>query len=217
MIADETMTTMMVGHGIFSAPVLSPDERDAYMNSPSRMFHNDCGTALTVKDLGECLWDNGMIDHCAGCGENSIRYDNFSPILTDTAKTITASPETIKNVVWYHATPTQTWLQDVKDSKIDIHAGTLMAAYDRLFATGRSGENYIHALRLKPDTVVSALIADDDNDVRRDDAFDVQSYYNVWEDCGSVSIVCAWDSFEVIESITISKSSLKRLKTPYNR
>lgn len=214
MIADKTTT--MVGHSIFSAPALSPDERDAYMGSPSRLFHNDCGSALTVKEYGECVCNGGIIDQCSTCGKNSIHYYSFSPVLTDEAKAIMARPETMKDMIWYHATPNKTWREDIKENKIDIHAGTLMAAYERLFATGGFGENRIYALRLKLDAVISPFMEEDNNDVGRDDDFDVQGYYNVWEDCGSVSIMCAWDAFEVIESSTISKESLKQIKSPYN-
>jgi len=145
----------------------------------------------------------------------SINCLQFSPILTDEAKLITANPEAMKDMIWYHATPADTWQNDLKEAKFDIHAGTLMAAYERLFATGDT-KNYIHALRLKPDAVISPFIEDDEDHIWRGIDYDVQGYYNEWEDCGSISIVCAWDAFEVIESSTISKASLKRLKTPYN-
>ena len=215
-VSVKTTTTKvkMVGRGIFATPARIPDEHNVYTKSESRLFHNACGYTLTVEEYGT-FRKSGFFDPCPKCGEASINYFNFSPILTDEAKSITARPETMKDMIWYHATPHDTWQEDLKEEKFDIHAGTLMAAYERLFATGDT-KNYIHALRLKPEAVISPFIKDDDHDLWMKDEHDVQGYYNEWEDCGSISIVCAWDAFEVIESSTISKASLKRLKSPYN-
>lgn len=168
-------------------------EIDSFDNAGKRFNCNSC---------------NGLIDWSVG----HVPY--VVEVLPEDAEPL-ISKEAVKNQSWFHATTVPNWGEDIMDAGVYIHAGSEVAAEERIKAVQRytpTAEYYVYELRLKASSKVADDIYYDDNNwpetidassasgPKKDvvNKYQVNRYVNVWETAGTVSLLSDPNMFNIV-------------------
>lgn len=154
----------------------------------------------------------GASANCEHCGHKMNWYAVEPPYIVEVNRAeahLLQNRETAKKQTWFHGTTVDNWAAEIAEAGVFIHAGTNNAALERLKISGQvsNEQQYVYELRMKPETQVNSTVYWDDNhfpeslnhhndnSVKRTE---VALYVNQWESPGSVSIIGAFDKFEVV-------------------
>lgn len=170
----------------------------------SGIICRDCGEPFTVRDAlrFETSDEPTMI---SGCGHfvdiaDYIGLDNVA-LQHSALPLINKSTET----TWFHATRKDSWYDKVLENDVMIHAGDLASATSRgnYLAQGprRRSDFLVYELRVRDGVKANNYIILDDNDWETNlvNPDQINPYFNMYENIGSISILTHPSLVEVVD------------------